>query len=143
MLMRKLPMMMTALGMAAGTLAFAPGAANADPGGVCFEDPNNNESFNASSDGNAGFAHFSSYDELLTVGDPVNNHRRAVARFSICVGSQFEPYRSYDSGPHEGDTDRERYDLNIAEGRRVRFKVCERAASGSLINCGAVEYGHA
>jgi hypothetical protein len=143
MLMRKLLMTITALGMTAGTLALAPGAANADPDRACFVDPNNNGRWYATADGNVGFAHFSAYDELLTVADQINNHRRAVARFSICVGGSFEPYRSYDSGPHEGDIDRERYDLTIAEGRRVRFKTCERAASGSLINCGPVEYAHA
>lgn len=32
---------------------------------------------------------------------------------------------SYDSGPDEGDTDSERYNLGFAEGRLVEIQVCE------------------
>jgi hypothetical protein len=138
--MRRLLMMLTALGMVAGTSVFAAGTAHA---ATCFEGGDNNTVYSATSRGNRGEGAFGAHGEWVTVTDWSNNGRRTVMVLSVCSGRSWGYYGTYDSGPNEGDWDRERYNLSFAERRRVRFYVCERVSSGGWDNCGDTRYGHA
>lgn len=83
--------------------------------------------------------------DYLIVQDHISNGYRGVALFSYCVSGTWHPYLHLDSGPDEGDFDQEVYNFNFAEGRAIKFKVCEQRSGepGSAYNCGDREYGHA
>ncbi|SEF08464.1 hypothetical protein [Jiangella alba] len=91
--------------------------------------------------GGGGHAVFDGGDETLEVVDTKSNGYRVVALFSWCEGplNSVGTYRSWlhrDSGPNEGATDREVYDFDFAEGRRLLVRVCEKNMStGRLIDC--------
>ncbi|HEY9411575.1 MAG TPA: hypothetical protein VIP77_18490 [Jiangellaceae bacterium] len=92
-----------------------------------------------------GAARFQSRDELLYVEDYLSNGRRIVVRFSWCESGAYVPYQNRDSGMDQGDVDSNMYDYNFAEGRKIRFKVCEERSrtDETPASCGATVYGHA
>ncbi|WP_157575074.1 hypothetical protein [Jiangella muralis] len=91
--------------------------------------------------GGGGYALFSESGEKLEVVDTKSNGYRVVALFSWCEGPLYDKgvYRSWlhrDSGPDEGAIDRQYYDFDFAEGRRLLMRVCEKKMStGQLIDC--------
>jgi hypothetical protein len=131
---------LTALGIVAGTSVFAAGTAHA---ASCFEGGDNNTVYSATSRGDRGEGAFAARDEKVNVTDWSSNGRRTVMVLFVCSDNSFRYYDTYDSGPNEGDWDREVYDLSFDERRRVRFYVCERVSSGGWDNCGDIQYGHA
>lgn len=56
------------------------------------------------------------------------------------MNGSYTRYKHYDSGPNEGRVDRETYDFDFREGRKIKVRVPEGKA---LQNCGGIHYGHA
>jgi hypothetical protein len=137
---RSLMTAMTVLGMTAGTLAFAPGAADAAPSGCIHPNPDNSHHTVMTNGWGTGI--FEAYDDVLKVVDLRNDGHRTYVHLDVCEGGQWVRYGAYSSGPNEGNTDRERYDFNFTEGRRIRFQVCVKQ-DGSWVGCSETEYGYA
>lgn len=89
-----------------------------------------------------GYATWLPAGEKLVVVDQKSNGYRTVALFSWCENGGYVSYRRLDSGPDEGATDEELYDLEFAEGRKIKFRVCE-VKNGALRSCGPIVYNHA
>jgi hypothetical protein len=85
---------------------------------------------------------FEAYDDVLKVVDLRNDGHRTYVHLDVCEDGQWVRYGAYSSGPNEGNTDRERYDFNLTEGRRIRFNVCVKQ-DGSWVGCSETEYGYA
>ncbi|SEF13634.1 hypothetical protein [Jiangella alba] len=113
----------------------------------CWEQPNPDGRIWTKSINGASVT-FYERGEKLVVSDNKSNGWRAVALFTWCEG----PYLSQgvwrespstssgwlhrDSGPDQGSIDTKTYSFNLAEGRRVIFRVCEKKMStGQLRNC--------
>lgn len=112
----------------------------------CWEQPNpDGKSWTAAT--TYGSATFSERGEYLKVEDRKSNGWRIVARFSWCENGPTGVFRGWlhrDSGPDEGEVDRQTYDFEFAEGRRVIFQVCEKnMTTGALRDCGATELAYA
>ncbi|TDD19114.1 hypothetical protein [Nonomuraea diastatica] len=116
--------------------ASAAHAAKAD----CFvSDPDGWNGRNLTINTTGGKATFHERDEILLVVDSADNGVRAGVRLSICWDGSWRPERYYDSGPDEGYTDSERYDLNFKDGRRVRMKLC-KVKKDHYYDCGGWAY---
>jgi hypothetical protein len=95
--------------------------------------------------GGGGKATFYERGEYLKVEDTNSNGWRVVAQITWCDGPFWtvSPLRGWldrDSGPNEGAVDRETYDFDFAEGRRLVFRVCEKKIStGAIRNCSGNE----
>jgi hypothetical protein len=95
--------------------------------------------------GGGGSATFYERGEYLKVKDTNSNGWRVVAQITWCDGPFWtvSPLRGWldrDSGPNEGAVDRETYDFDFAEGRRLVFRVCEKKIStGAIRNCSGNE----
>jgi hypothetical protein len=147
----------TALGLAlgAGLLAAAPAQADTastfaksspvKPAASCFTTPDNSERAKGYVQNGGGYAEWYANGEWLEVVDVKSNGRRVVALFRWCTNGQYTEPQWRDSGPDEGRIDSELYNYSFAEGRKIRFVVCEKTSGSNpvLSNCSRVIDTHA
>lgn len=131
-----------ALTAAAGILALcAAPAAQASPSPLPSCSPDVSGSVWRGWTGNRnGSAVFEEYGEILTVRDYSSDGKRTVAYLWYCTTDsngnayyKLHPDAPFDSGPNDGDTDTQRYDLSFREGRDIFFQVCTVGPT----NCGS------
>lgn len=104
---------------------FPPAVGNVNNGAVWIARPANTPT------GTHGRARWEEHGEILTVTDTESNGMRIHVRLLNCLTGQF---RFFDSGPNEGPTDIERYNLSYAEGIRFAMWACE---GGPTTRCGS------
>ncbi|SDT70519.1 hypothetical protein [Jiangella sp. DSM 45060] len=113
----------------------------------CWQHPNpDGKTWTAWTSG--GSVKFYERGEILEVTDTKSNGWRVVGLFTWCEGpflgqgvwrespSTSSGWQHRDSGPDQGAVDKQRYDYEFEEGRRVIFRACEKKMStGQLRNC--------
>lgn len=90
-----------------------------------------------------GDAYFAAYGEHLYVNDFNSDGMRTEAVLQMCIMRNGNPtwvtQVERDSGPNEGVTDSEHYNLSFAEGKRLRLRACDDDGT----SCGSWHYGAA